>query len=116
MSTSGSSSPSNPAVRISASSSGLLESPVKRAVAWHSKVIFIAAPRKPEQATMTRPQSQPARLGLSPDRRPAEIPRRRAQLVLDAQQLVVFRQPVGAGERTRLDLPAVGGHREVRNR
>ena len=36
-----------------------------------------------------------------------------AQLLLDAQELVVFRGAVGARERAGLDLPAIGGDREV---
>src|SRR5689334_12440740 len=36
-----------------------------------------------------------------------------AQLLLDAQQLVVLRHPVGAARRPGLDLTGVGGDREV---
>src|SRR5690349_7249039 len=45
--------------------------------------------------------------------RAAGVARRIAQLVLDAQQLVVLRDPVGARERAGLDLPGVGRDREV---
>src|SRR4051794_33602634 len=37
----------------------------------------------------------------------------RAQLLLDADQLVVLGETVGAGERAGLDLPAIGGDGEV---
>jgi len=37
----------------------------------------------------------------------------RAQLLFDAQELIVLRGPVGAGERSGLDLPAIGGDREI---
>ena len=36
-----------------------------------------------------------------------------AELLLDAEELVVFGEAVGAGERAGLDLPAVGGDGEV---
>ena len=36
-----------------------------------------------------------------------------AQLLLDAEQLVVLGEPVGAGEAAGLDLPAIGGDGEV---
>ena len=39
--------------------------------------------------------------------------RRIAELLLDADQLVVFRQPVGAGQRAGLDLTAIGGDRQI---
>ena len=35
------------------------------------------------------------------------------EVLLDAQQLVVLGDAVGAGQRAGLDLPAVGGHGEV---
>src|SRR3954452_24336801 len=35
------------------------------------------------------------------------------QLLFDAQKLVVFGKPVGAGERSGLDLPAIGRHGEI---
>src|SRR6185437_207360 len=38
-----------------------------------------------------------------------------SQLLFDAQQLVVFGQPVGPGSAARLDLAAVQGHGEVRD-
>src|ERR1700716_3284726 len=39
-----------------------------------------------------------------------------AQLLLDAQQLVVLRHALGAGGRAGLDLPARSRHRQVRDR
>ena len=45
--------------------------------------------------------------------RSAGVARHRAQLLLDAQQLVVLRHAVGARGGAGLDHPAVGGHREV---
>src|SRR5689334_18503618 len=36
-----------------------------------------------------------------------------AQLLLDAQQLVVFRGAIGARERTGLDLTAIGGDGKI---
>src|ERR1035438_10430149 len=41
----------------------------------------------------------------------AGVFRLRAELFLDAQQLIVFRGAVGAGKRAGLDLPAIGGDR-----
>ena len=43
----------------------------------------------------------------------AGVARRGPQLLLDADELVVLGQAVGAAERAGLDLPAVGGDREV---
>ena len=50
------------------------------------------------------------------DRCAARVARLIAELLLDPDELVVFRQPVGAGERPSLDLPAVGGDREIGDR
>src|SRR3990170_5730028 len=36
-----------------------------------------------------------------------------AQFLLDADQLIIFRHAVGASERARLDLPAIGGDGEI---
>src|SRR5262245_41668190 len=41
--------------------------------------------------------------------------RRGPELLLDAQELVVLGGALPAGERARLDLPRVDGHREVRD-
>src|SRR5207249_3043824 len=38
------------------------------------------------------------------------------QLLLDPEELVVFRDPLASRERSGLDLPRVHGHREVRDR
>jgi len=38
-----------------------------------------------------------------------------AELLLDAQQLIILGDPVGAGQRTGLDLPATGGNGEIRD-
>src|SRR3954453_17071237 len=46
-------------------------------------------------------------------RRPAGIFRLCAELLLDAQQLVVLGGAVGARERAGLDLPAIGGDGEI---
>src|SRR5579883_490125 len=54
-----------------------------------------------------------ARSGERLQRRLARICRLLAELLLDAQQLVVFRGAVGARERSGLDLPAIGGDREI---
>ena len=43
----------------------------------------------------------------------ARIARRLAEVLFDAQQLVVLRDPVGARQRAGLDLPGVGAHRDV---
>src|SRR6478609_605471 len=43
------------------------------------------------------------------------IDRRVAQLLFDAQQLVVLGETVGTGQRAGLDLAAVGRHRQVGN-
>src|SRR5271166_6401411 len=48
-----------------------------------------------------------------PDRGAAAVARLRSELLLDPQQLVVFRGAVGARERAGLDLPAIGGDGEV---
>src|SRR5262249_38194624 len=45
----------------------------------------------------------------------ARIFRLRTQFFLDAQQLIVFRGPIGTGERAGFDLPAIGGDREIGN-
>src|SRR5437763_16782860 len=47
------------------------------------------------------------------ERRAAGIARLRAELLLDAQELVVFCGAVGTRQRAGLDLPAIGGDREV---
>src|SRR5205807_10038796 len=46
-------------------------------------------------------------------RRLPRILRLRAEFLLDAQQLIVFRGPVRARERTGLDLPAIGCNGEI---
>src|SRR5258708_40024602 len=43
----------------------------------------------------------------------AAIARLRSEVLLDAQELVVFRSAVGTRERAGLDLPAIGGDSEV---
>src|SRR6188472_1745557 len=48
--------------------------------------------------------------------RAATVFRLVTQLLLDAKQLVVLRRAIGACERTGLDLPAIGGDREVGDR
>src|SRR6202011_1109994 len=48
-------------------------------------------------------------------RPPAGILGLRAELLLDAQELIVFRGAVGARERAGLDLPAIGGDGEIRD-
>src|SRR5215510_3819686 len=52
---------------------------------------------------------------LGPERCAAGILRLVAELLLDAQELVVLGGAVGAGERAGLDLPAIGGDRQVGN-
>src|SRR5437763_1546539 len=49
-------------------------------------------------------------------RPPTEVARGVAEVVLDAQQLVVLRDAIGSGRRAGLDLAAVGGDREVGDR
>src|SRR5579872_846134 len=49
------------------------------------------------------------------ERRLARVFRLLAELLLDAQQLVVFRRAIGSRQRTGLDLSAIAGDREVRN-
>jgi len=41
------------------------------------------------------------------------VPTRRSQLLFDAQKLIVFRQAIGAGERSRFDLSAIRRHRKI---
>src|SRR3954454_15315084 len=41
------------------------------------------------------------------ERARAGVARRRSELLLDPDELVVFGRPVGAGERNGLDLPAI---------
>ena len=48
-------------------------------------------------------------------RLPARELRGVAQSLFDAQQLIVFRDAVGAAGRSGLDLARVGGHREIGN-
>src|SRR5262249_12130413 len=50
---------------------------------------------------------------LAADRAAAEIARLVIQLLLDAQELIILRRTVRAGERAGFDLPAIGGDREV---
>src|ERR1700676_3934536 len=54
-------------------------------------------------------------LGLAQylQRGPSRVFRLSAEFLLDAQQLVVLRGAVGAGQRSGLDLSTVGGDREV---
>src|SRR5262249_60353559 len=52
---------------------------------------------------------------LTPEQVFGRIARLIAELFLDAEQLVVFGQPIRAGERARLDLAGVGGDRNVGN-
>src|SRR6187455_116144 len=47
---------------------------------------------------------------------PTGVASRVVELLLDAQQLVVLGDPLGAGGGTGLDLAAVGGDREVGDR
>jgi len=56
------------------------------------------------------------RRGTSSSRQPGRrtgVPSRLVELLLDAQQLVVLGDSLGTGRRARLDLPGVGGHRQV---
>src|SRR5258708_27593336 len=48
-------------------------------------------------------------------RRPAGEQRCAPQVFFDAQQLVVFRNAISAGQRTRLDLSSVGRDGQVRD-
>ena len=57
-----------------------------------------------------RPETQPLDGGA-----PA-VPRLVSELLLDAKQLIVLRGAIGSRERAGLDLPAVGGDREIGNR
>ncbi len=43
------------------------------------------------------------------------IRRSQSQLRFDAQQTIVFGDPVGAAQRTRLDLARSGTHRQIRD-
>src|SRR4051794_23319839 len=47
------------------------------------------------------------------ERAAAGVARLLAELLLDADELVVLREPVGAGKRPGLDLPAIRRNREV---
>src|SRR5882762_6959863 len=51
-----------------------------------------------------------------PQRYPAVEFCARAQLLLDAQQLVVLRNSIRARSRTSLDLPRRCGHRQIRDK
>ncbi len=64
-----------------------------------------------------RPPPSPEEPPYSPlqDRR-ARINRRFAQRLVDADQLVVFRQSVGARQRAGFDLAAIRGHGQIGNR
>ena len=50
------------------------------------------------------------------ERGAASIFRLRTKLFLNADELVVFGDPVGARERACLDLPAICGHGQIGNR
>src|SRR5581483_4659142 len=54
--------------------------------------------------------------GLATEDSAAGIFRLAAQLLLDADELVVFGEPVGTGEAAGLDLPAICGDGEVGDR
>ena len=54
--------------------------------------------------------------GPGSERGATEVRGRGPEVVLDAQELVVLGDPVAARGRARLDLPAVGGDREVGDR
>src|SRR5246500_1353363 len=56
-----------------------------------------------------------AKSGQRLQRRLARIFRLLAELLLDAQELIVFRGTVGARQRAGLDLPAIGGDRKIGN-
>src|SRR6185312_10200617 len=47
------------------------------------------------------------------ERRRARVARRVAQVLLDAQQLVVLGDPLAPGRGTGLDLPGVGRHGQI---
>src|SRR6185437_574355 len=55
-------------------------------------------------------------IALSPQHGASGIYGRSAELLLDADQLVVFGQPVGARQRPGLDLPAIRRDREIGDR
>src|SRR5919108_6095060 len=59
--------------------------------------------------------SPPRRCGLL-HRRSTEIAGRGAELLFDAQQLVILRQAIGTRQRSRLDLAAAGGDGEIGDR
>src|SRR5580704_1203461 len=52
-------------------------------------------------------------LAQRPERRAAGISRLAAEILFDAQQLVIFRRTVGPRQRAGLDLPATGGDSEI---
>src|SRR5690606_14797274 len=64
-----------------------------------------------------RPPSDPPSGGGEPgEGAPTGVARGVVELLLDAQQLVVFRDPLRTRRSTGLDLSAVGGHGEVGDR
>src|SRR5580704_5178949 len=93
----------------------------KRAPCWPSSTNSRATTRwrsrltKDSRRTAGLQARGPARLLAAQDRR-AGIARLGAELLLDAQELVVLGEPVRARQRAGLDLAAVGGDRQVGNR
>src|SRR5262245_50722136 len=57
-----------------------------------------------------------SRSATGAQRGPAGIGGARAEFFFDAQELVVFRGSVGTGERSGLDLSAIGGNGEIGDR
>ena len=75
-----------------------------------------ASPARRARRAASRAAQPPRATGARRQRRRAEVRGHRAELLLDAQQLVVLRDAVAARRRAGLDLPAVRGDREVGDR
>src|SRR5215467_2293069 len=74
--------------------------------------------QRPQSATQSTSLRLPQDVITSPQRLECRAPRIASlspELLLDAQELVVFGGAVRARQRAGLDLPAIGGNREIRN-
>src|SRR5262245_5027331 len=81
-----------------------------------SRVRFSTSLSRPARSTGSDDVGDPQGMAEDPvsgKDRPAGKARGQTQLFLDAQQLVVFGDAVGAGSRPGLDLAGGGGHGEV---
>src|SRR5262245_51228346 len=99
--------PSIPAPISAATTSGLLDA---------GPIVATIFVRRMCPVTAVKSSDQPASARRPREGRPAGVGGLVAELLLDAQELVVLRHTIGSRGRARLDLPRVRGDRDVGDR